>query len=329
MKISTDFEGHHWWAFETDKPPGCQAKQGMGSISIHPASLTRPSPNLFNNPRAAGAWRRGRILQGASWILQKHRVHAIRWQQKSFILLEDKKGKGNGKDLSKSGRLLEWSMPESLNFSLIVCCVLFLMNLLQSRIDTFKKYSNASDDSAPFCLRGKQWSLWQPVICKWGAGGKVANVASLLLQDVFWGHSDFIRFWCTVWFRCARAASYRTQMSKGQAGRRDGQKYGFRIRLLFWCVADSKFSLSGYRILDVSYPHSDSLAHSFVLVVSCCSAFHINIGNFLHERTAKPATASFQSSSWNLKLFLGFWRKTDEDSREKHEKVNAFLDPTS
>ena len=62
-------------------------------------------------------------------------------------------------------------------------------------------------------------------------------------------------------------------------------------------VADSKFSLSGYRILDVSYPHSDSLAHSFVLVVSCCSAFHISIGNFLHERTAKPATASFQSSS--------------------------------
>lgn len=39
-------------------------------------------------------------------------------------------------------------------------------------------------------------------------------------------------------FRCARAASYRTQMSKGQAGRRDRQKYGFRMRFwLLFCVS--------------------------------------------------------------------------------------------
>lgn len=172
MKIRSDFEGH-WWAFENDEPPGCEAKQGMGYPFILLASTL--SPNLFNNLRVAGAWRRGRILQGASWILQKHRVNAIRWQQKSSILLEDKKGKGNGKDLSKSGRLLERSMLESLNFSLIVCCVLFLMNLLQSRIHSkiFKRVwwfsSLLFERQAVKPLTASDLQM--------GCGGKVANVA--------------------------------------------------------------------------------------------------------------------------------------------------------
>lgn len=227
MKIRSDFEGH-WWAFENDEPPGCEAKQGMGYPFILLASTL--SPNLFNNLRVAGAWRRGRILQGASWILQKHRVHAIRWQQKSSILLEDKKGKGNGKDLSKSGRLLERSMPESLNFSLIVCCVLFLMSLLQS---------NASDDSATFCLRGKQWSLWQPVICKWGAGAKLPTSLMLL----FSGHSDFI-FRCTVWFSLRQGCI----LQNADVKRTSRTKRWTEIRLsnaisaFVLCVANSKFS---------------------------------------------------------------------------------------